>query len=68
LVLRAEYPRLEDELAPLLSSAGLFAVLTIAAAGTFYGEIKERRWRRPGWFVLLVVLAMVAAYHAWPRV
>ena len=66
LVLQSEYPRVKDELMPLLSSAGLFSLLTIAAGSTFYGEIKQRAWRRAGWFVLLVVLAVVALYHAWP--
>jgi hypothetical protein len=68
LVLRSEYPQLEAELKPLLSSAGLFFLLTIAAGSTFYGELKQRQWRRGAWLVLLAVLAVVAAYHAWPRV
>ncbi len=66
-VLRSEYPRLEDELVPLLTSGGLFGLLTTVAGSTFYGELKERRWRGPGWLALLVVLAIVAAYYAWPR-
>jgi hypothetical protein len=67
LVLRSEYPRLGNELVPLLISAGLFSTLTAAAGGSFYGEIKQRQWRRAAWALLLVVLAVVAAYHAWPR-
>ena len=67
VVLRSEYPQLEGELVPLLISGGLFSLLTLAAAGSFYGEIKQRDWRRGAWLVLFVVLAVVASYHAWPR-
>jgi hypothetical protein len=67
VVLRSEYPQLEGELVPLLISGGLFSLLTIAAGSSFYGELKQRKWRRGAWSVLFVVLALVAAYHAWPR-
>jgi uncharacterized transporter YbjL len=67
VVLRAEYPRLESELAPLLISVGLFTLLTLAAASTFYGEIRRRGWRRGALAALCVMLAAVAAYHAWSR-
>jgi hypothetical protein len=66
--LRAEYPRLQEELRPLLISAGLFSLLTAAAGSSFYGEIRERRWRRVALAALLVMLVVVAAYHAWPVV
>ncbi len=46
MVLRSEYPQLEGELVPLLISGGLFSLLTIAAGGSFYGEIK-RAWVAP---------------------
>jgi hypothetical protein len=67
VVLRSEYPQLEGELVPLLISGGLFGLLTIAAGSSFYGEIKQREWRRGAWLMLFVVLAVVAVYHAWPR-
>jgi len=67
VVLRSEYP-LEGEFRPLLTSLGLFSLLTIAAGSSFYGEIKERRWRRVALAALFVTLAAVAAYHAWPAV
>ena len=67
VVLRSEYPQLEGELVPLLISGGLFSLLTIAAGSSFYGEIKQREWRRGAWLALFVVLAVVAMYHAWPR-
>jgi hypothetical protein len=65
-LLRSEYPRLDDELEPLLTSVGLFSLLTAAAGSSFYGEIKGCRWRRSAFAALLVMLAAVAAYYGWP--
>src|SRR5687767_5364691 len=65
LTLRADYPRLEGELRPLLISVCLFALLTAAAGSTFYGELKRRQWRRGALALLLVMLAAVAAYYTW---
>jgi hypothetical protein len=67
VALRSEYPRLEGELRPLLISVGLFSLLTAAAASCFYGELKERRWRRGALAALFVVLVVVASYFGWPR-
>jgi hypothetical protein len=67
VALRSEYPRLEDELRPLLISVGLFSLLTAAAGSSFYGELKERSWRRGAQAALFLVLVVVAAYFAWPR-
>jgi hypothetical protein len=67
LALRSDYPRLDDELRPLLISVGLFASLTGAAGASFYGLLKERRWRRAALAALVVVLVAVAAYYAGPR-
>ena len=66
-VLRSEYPRLDAELPSLLTSVVLFMLLTAAAGGSFYGEIKRRPWRHGAWAGMLVMLALAAAYHAWPR-
>ena len=66
LTLRSDYPRLASELGPLLVSAGLFSILTAVAGSTFYGELKERPWRRLALLGLLATLGAVAAYHAWP--
>ena len=67
LTLRSEYPRLDGELGPLAISVCLFSLLTAAAGSSFYGEIKGRRWRRGALAALLVMLVVVAAYHAWPQ-
>ncbi len=64
--LRSEYPRLDGELRPLLISLALFSLLTAAAGSSFYGELRERRWRRFTLAALLAMLAAVVAYHAWP--
>lgn len=66
ITLRSEYPRLEDELRPLLINVGLFLLLTLTAGSSFYGEIKERPWRRLALAALAVMLVAVAAYLAWP--
>jgi hypothetical protein len=67
VALRSEYPRLDNELGRLLISVVLFALLTGAAASSFYGELKGRPWRRYALVLLCAMLAVVAAYYAWPR-
>ena len=67
VVLRSDYPRLQTELNPLLVSVALFSLLTIAAGSSFYGELRQRAWRRLALLALCVVLAAVVAYHAWPK-
>ena len=67
VTLRSRYPQLQSELGPLLVSLGLFSLLSVAAGGSFYAEIKQRVWRYRVFGVLLVMLVAVAAYHAWPR-
>ena len=67
ITLRSEYPRLEDELQPLLINVAMFSLLTLAAGSSFYGALKERPWRRAALVALIVMLAAVAAYLAWPR-
>jgi hypothetical protein len=67
VALRSEYPRLESEIGPLLVSLGLFSLLSAAAGGSFYAEIKQPAWRRLVRGALLAMLIVVAAYHAWPR-
>ena len=63
-VLESKYPELAAELPALLTSTALFAVLTLTAAISFYGQIKARAWRRAAIVVLVLVLITVAGYHA----
>jgi hypothetical protein len=57
-VLRADHPRLDVELAPLLINLVLFALLTASAGTCFYGAVRERPWRRAA-----VSLATVIGYQ-----
>lgn len=65
LVLGDEYPRLQHEFDPLLSSAVLFFGMTIVAAFSFYTLIKNhalRHWAQAGmWLGLLAT-----GYYYWP--
>ena len=65
-LLRSDYPRLEQELPTLLTSLGLFALLTVAAAASFYAQLRGRSWRRLATTVLLAGLGFVAWFY-WPR-
>jgi hypothetical protein len=62
-VLRSEHPRLDAELPPLLANVALFVLLTAVAAASFYGEVKQRTWRRLALVGLLLMLAVVAGYQ-----
>jgi hypothetical protein len=64
-VLQSDYPRLDGELAPLLSNLAIFVVLTAAAALSFYSEIKLLAWRRASEAVLLLALTAAGLYY-WP--
>lgn len=66
LVLRDEHPRFGAEIAPLLTHLALFAVLTVAAAVTFYAELRERvAWRIACRVGLVGVLATLVVFY-WP--
>ena len=58
--------RLAAERAPLLSAVLLFTLISAAAAGSFYGEIRTRRWRLPAHAVMVALLG-VAVWVYWPR-
>lgn len=64
-VLHPRYPRLEAELEPLLVNLAVFAVLTSAAALSFYGELKARAWRHASAVVLAILLVAIGRYY-WP--
>ena len=66
LFLPADEARLAPEHAPLLRAILVFTVFAAAAAASFYGELRERRWRP---LAHLATLAMVgvAVWAYWPR-
>jgi hypothetical protein len=64
--LQPEYPRLDSELPFLWSSLALFAILTAAAAASFYGLLRVTAWRRVAVAALLLGIGAVGWYH-WPR-
>lgn len=57
--------RLAAEWKPLLRAVLLFALISTAAGGSFYGEIRERRWRFPAHAVTVLLLG-VAVWTYWP--
>ena len=63
-LLRSEYPRLDAEIGPLLANAVLFLLLTLAAAASFYGELKQRAWRRVAELGLVSMLIAVTVYQS----
>jgi hypothetical protein len=65
LVLQSDYPRFATEIPPLLGSLGLFAALTALAAASFYGQLRERVWRRYAIAGLLLALSGTAWFY-WP--
>jgi uncharacterized membrane protein AbrB (regulator of aidB expression) len=58
--------RLAAEKAPLLKAILLFTLLAAAAAASFYGEIRGRRWRLQAMAVMVALLG-VAVWAYWPR-
>jgi len=58
--------RLGGERAPWLGAVLLFTLISAAAAGSFYGEIRTRRWRFPAHAVMVALLG-VAVWVYWPR-
>lgn len=65
LVLRGDYPRLDEELGAVLQGFAVCVVLTALAALSFYSELKGRPWRRAVQAALGLVLAAIAGAY-WP--
>ena len=65
LVLGSSYPRLEAEGASLLVNLAFFGTLTVFAALSFYGALKERPWRTAALAPLVVTLGVIGWYY-WP--
>jgi hypothetical protein len=57
--------RLAAEKAPLVQAILLFTLLSAAAAASFYGEIRLRRWRFPAHLAMVAVLG-AACWIYWP--
>jgi len=58
--------RLSAERIPLLKAILVFTLLSAAAAASFYGELRIRRWR-PLAMAAMVALLGVAVWMYWPR-
>ena len=66
MFLRADHPRLQTEFPSLVANLAAFAGLTVLAALSFYGQLREAAWRR---LVIATLLAglCVAGWWYWPR-
>ena len=57
--------RIGEEFPPLLRTLGGSALLAVVSAAGFYGELRERSWRRwPQW--LLATLLVLLGWWVWP--
>lgn len=65
LVLGDEYPRLQREFDPLLTSFVLFVVMTAVSAASFYSLIKKHRMRFWAQGAMWSGLLLTGAYY-WP--
>ncbi|MGB5510830.1 MAG: hypothetical protein WBM87_03885 [Woeseiaceae bacterium] len=65
LVLGDEYPRLQREFEPLLSSFVLFVFMTAVSAASFYSLIKKHRLRFWAQAAMWLGLLVTGAYY-WP--
>ena len=58
--------RFSAEKVPLLKAILMFTLLSAAAAASFYGEIRIRRWR-PAAMATMLALLGVTIWMYWPR-
>jgi hypothetical protein len=66
LLLPEARDRWANEQGPLLQALGLTLLLASASAASFYGEIRERGWRR-GVQTGLVAILLLIGWVYWPR-
>jgi hypothetical protein len=64
-ILRDEEPRLAAEFPSLLMSTGIFTVLSVCAALSFYGSLKLTAWRYLPMLCLWLGLLLAGRYY-WP--
>ncbi len=65
-VLAGRHPDLTRELPRLSLSLLAFALLTAASAGSFFGQVKARRWRAFAHLATAATLSAVILLY-WPR-
>jgi len=65
-VLAGRHPDLTRELPRLTLSLAAFALLTAASAGSFFGQVKGRRWRAVAHLATVATLSAVVLLY-WPR-
>lgn len=66
LMLPDQAARVGEELWPLARTLTAMLVLTAVAAASFYGELRDRRWRGLAHGALVAALAATAWLY-WPR-
>ena len=66
LFLPAEEARFAPEYPALLRAIAVFTLFSAASAGSFYGELRERRWRAAAHAATLLMLG-VAVWMYWPK-
>lgn len=66
LILGPSYPRIQAEADSLLVSLAFFSALTVFAALSFYGVLKQRPWRAAALAPLIVNIVLIGWYY-WPE-
>jgi hypothetical protein len=66
LFLPAEQARFAPEHAPLVRAVLVFTALAVFAAGSFYGEQRQRRWRLVAHAATLAMFALTVWLY-WPK-
>jgi hypothetical protein len=59
-------PRIADERHPLVLACILSVILATIAGTSFYGELRDRSWRRAAHLALTLMVA-IALWTYWPR-
>ena len=65
-LLKDEEPRLAAEYGSLMVSTGIFMVLSVFAASSFYGSLKQTAWRYLPMLCLWLGLFLAGRYY-WPE-
>jgi hypothetical protein len=58
--------RIDAEFDPLLRMLAAMSLAAVAAVASFYGELRDRRWRFTAHGTLAVVMALMIFVY-WPR-